>query len=75
MENIAVEKNFTLLKSEVLREKRIVVMCNNEFNIYDIFKILKLIKGINHRTKIKFLTASDYDNSYNKGFQSFRPKF
>jgi len=62
MELIAEARNFKVMKSEVLKQKKIVVIVNGSFNISDFHEVWKEVRGMSHKSKIKFLHHKQVTN-------------
>jgi hypothetical protein len=66
MKNFATARNFEIHKSEVLQRKTFIVVANENFCMYDIFQMLKLLKGNHPKSKIKFVNINPEQNAKTK---------
>jgi hypothetical protein len=57
MKNLVTSRNYSIHQSEVLSKKKVVVMINEDFNVFDLLSVFKHVKTKRFTTKVKFHTV------------------
>jgi|GEM_PF-5916734 len=65
METVAEARNFKVMKSEVLRVKKVIVIYNNSFTISDYNEVWKEIRGMSHKSTVKFYHYKQFNSNEN----------